>query len=504
MHRLIVPLIAFALLATGCPPLNNGSTFSVAVSGDSLVPAGKDTTLTASPNGGRAPFTYRWTQIDGEAELELADDMTATVRIVAPEVQDEYMLRVLVQDAGGRTGTAFFELKVGPEDIVPGEFAVAIQGPSGAQFGSNVLLSSFTDRENAEFLWEVIEGQANVNDPAAAETTVEPTQLGDLVIRLTATDPETSEVVTDEISIGVSPLVDIDGPPLAFAGEPALISVTVEPDEEGVELGWSIIQGSGELSDESSAETMLTTELGETLLIELVVTVMRSEGEPITVTRELEIISVESLLPRVKIDTTFGSFTFELQAEAAPLTVANFLAYVDYGWYEGVLIHRVQKQQIMPDELEPFVIQGGGYIRDNEGDLKLKELVRPPIPNESDNGLTNDEIYSVAMALLTGNPNSATTQWFVNMNNNGFLDDRDDTEEAVGFTVFAHVVEGTDVLDAMMEVEVTDNPTVPIEPLESLPAEDIVITGMERVPAANGDNDEDGSEDGEMADEGTP
>ena len=132
--------------------------------------------------------------------------------------------------------------------------------------------------------------------------------------------------------------------------------------------------------------------------------------------------------PRVLIETTAGSITVELNPTRAPLSVKNFLEYVDSGFYEGTIFHRV---------VAGFVIQGGGYTTD----LKLKPT-RPNISNESGNGLSNLR-GTVAMAR-TGEPHSADSQFFVNLVNNDRLDPM---PTRWGYAVFGEIVEGMDVVD---------------------------------------------------------
>ena len=136
----------------------------------------------------------------------------------------------------------------------------------------------------------------------------------------------------------------------------------------------------------------------------------------------------DDLYPRALIETTAGSITVELNPNRAPLSVKNFLEYVESGFYEGTIFHRV---------VGGFVIQGGGYT----ADLKLKPT-RPNIPNEAGNGLSNLR-GTVAMAR-TGDPHSADSQFFINLVNNDRLDPM---PTRWGYAVFGEVVEGMDVVD---------------------------------------------------------
>ncbi len=133
--------------------------------------------------------------------------------------------------------------------------------------------------------------------------------------------------------------------------------------------------------------------------------------------------------PRVQFVTTEGRFTIELDAAKAPKTVANFLEYVRAGFYDGTTFHRV---------IETFMVQGGGFTPD----MKQKPT-RAPIPAESTNGLKNDR-GTIAMAR-TSDPNSATSQFFINVVDNPRLDYP--SFDGTGYTVFGRVVEGMDVVD---------------------------------------------------------
>jgi cyclophilin family peptidyl-prolyl cis-trans isomerase len=135
--------------------------------------------------------------------------------------------------------------------------------------------------------------------------------------------------------------------------------------------------------------------------------------------------------PRVKMETSKGTMIIELYPEKAPETVKNFLRYVDEGAYNGTIFHRVIKD---------FMNQGGGF------DVDYKKIpTHDPIQNEADNGLKNLK-YTVAMAR-TSDPHSATNQFFINTNDNEFLDFTSKTMRGWGYTVFGKVVDGQNVAD---------------------------------------------------------
>jgi peptidyl-prolyl cis-trans isomerase A (cyclophilin A) len=163
-----------------------------------------------------------------------------------------------------------------------------------------------------------------------------------------------------------------------------------------------------------------------------------------------------ALHPRVKLETTLGDIVLELDAEKAPVTVDNFVTYVEAGFFNGTIFHRV-----MPN----FMIQGGGYLPDM---TEKKEGLRPPIKNEWQNGLKNER-GTIAMARLPGVADSATAQFFINVVDNKGLDA---PRDGAGYAVFGNVVEGLDVVDKIKAVETAEHPklkmmgkVVPVEPV---------------------------------------
>lgn len=154
----------------------------------------------------------------------------------------------------------------------------------------------------------------------------------------------------------------------------------------------------------------------------------------------------------VKLTTNFGDITIELYADKAPVTVANFLSYVEKGFYDGVIFHRV---------INDFMIQGGGF----DSNMKQK-ATDAPIKNEADNGLSNDK-YTLAMAR-TMIPDSASAQFFINVKDNDFLNFTAPTTQGWGYCVFGKVVEGTEVVDKIKTVATTSragHQDVPVEPV---------------------------------------
>ena len=160
----------------------------------------------------------------------------------------------------------------------------------------------------------------------------------------------------------------------------------------------------------------------------------------------------------IKLHTTLGTITLELDQARAPATAANFLQYARDGFYDGTLFHRV---------IPNFMIQGGGM----EAGMKQK-TTRSPIRNEADNGLKNQK-GSIAMAR-TSDPHSATAQFFINLKDNDFLDFRAANSQGWGYCVFGRVTAGMDVVESIAKVATTSR-----RGHQDVPADDVVIERAE-------------------------
>lgn len=182
--------------------------------------------------------------------------------------------------------------------------------------------------------------------------------------------------------------------------------------------------------------------------------------------------------PRVLLETSHGDIVVELFADKTPATVDNFLGYVESGFYDGTVFHRV---------IENFMIQGGGFTPEFK-----KKTTGPPIENEAENGVSNTR-GTLAMAR-TGDPHSATSQFFINTADNPNLDFRTASKGGWGYCAFGRVVEGMDVVDRIAAVPTTvksRHQNAPKEPviieqasvLETGPAEDATEEAPEAEPA---------------------
>jgi peptidyl-prolyl cis-trans isomerase B (cyclophilin B) len=160
----------------------------------------------------------------------------------------------------------------------------------------------------------------------------------------------------------------------------------------------------------------------------------------------------------VKLHTSKGVITLELDAEKAPVTVENFLQYVRDGFFDGTIFHRV---------IDGFMIQGGGF----EPGMTQKPT-RPPIKNEAANGLKNDA-YTIAMAR-TSIPDSATAQFFINVANNSFLNFTSPTPQGYGYAVFGKVIEGKEIVDTIKKIRTGSRAGH-----QDVPMEDVIINKAE-------------------------
>lgn len=158
--------------------------------------------------------------------------------------------------------------------------------------------------------------------------------------------------------------------------------------------------------------------------------------------------------------TSLGDVTIELYPDKAPITVKNFLSYVDEKFYDGTIFHRV---------IKAFMIQGGGFSPDF-----IEKMAKPPIKNEAANGLKNKR-GTIAMAR-TMVVDSATCQFFINLVDNSFLDHRNTTPEGYGYAVFGKVIGGLDVVDAIANVK-----TGTIRGFQDAPRETVTIISVSRV-----------------------
>ena len=171
------------------------------------------------------------------------------------------------------------------------------------------------------------------------------------------------------------------------------------------------------------------------------------------------------LHPRVKMETSLGDIVLELDGEKAPVSTLNFIRYAQDKFYDGTIFHRVMKT---------FMIQGGGFTPEVD---EKKEGVRPGIKNEWKNGLKNNK-GTISMARLGGQPDSASAQFFINVVDNGRLDQAQ--QDGAGYAVFGKVVEGMETVDKIKDTPVKTDPKYP-SPQAVVPVEPVVIKSVKVV-----------------------
>ena len=300
----------------------------------------------------------------------------------------------------------------------------------------------------------------SLDDPASATPTFTPDQVSTLVFELTVTDGD-GDSATD--SVVITAKSDDNMPPLADAGsdQTATVRATVtldgslssDPDAEDV-LTYEWTQTSGTtvtLSDSTAAQPTFTApDAPATLVFKL--TVRDGRGGIAT---DSTVVTVKGG-SRVRLITSLGDIVLELLNDEAPITTDNFLQYVRDGFYDGTIFHRVG-----PD----FMVQGGGFLQYLPEQIP-QEGLRDPIVNESSPDRPN--LRGTVSMARTSDPDSATSQFFINVADNPSLDN---TADSAGYAVFARVIEGIEVADAMTEVEAGES----IDASSFAPAVDIVI-----------------------------
>ncbi len=275
-------------------------------------------------------------------------------------------------------------------------------------------------------------------------------------------DDASSNGMDDADSNGMD---DSDGPPTAtivssvpiqIVGDSVELSVTIENEPEGSQFSWTSSNGMATIANPSSRDTKATIDTNDSVIFKF--ELLNQDREVIATGRKV-VVGIPSALPRVVIENeggVNGNITLELLTEAAPNTCANFLQYVDAGFYDGLVWHRV---------VDNFVIQMGGYGLDPDSGVPFRaEGIRDPIMSEANNGESNVR-GTAAFALVGQNQNSATSEIFINLVDNSRLD-----TGPPPFTVFARVVEGLDIVDDIGTTETGLRGT-----LNDAPVDDIII-----------------------------
>lgn len=406
--------------------------------------------LIASQPPGAQEATYQWAVIDGQAQI---DDAAARETKVTAEVPGEVTVRVtMTVPEFDRTYEDEVTINFEPADT----FTIYISGPTEGLTGVPIDLTA--SAVNAEVgmvvqnAWEIVEGEGELGATVGPRIGFTPTAPGVIVLQVTAYANGDPAGVDDYAFVAyANPTILLEGivENFALVSEPTTLSVTsTNFADEDITYNWRVVSGAVTLTGQDTPTPEVVASAAGTAELELtaeaVIDDLSRSGS-----RAVYVTAAPDLHPHVTMVVEgFGSIPIELDAEAAPIAVANFLHYVDDQAYDGSLINRV-----IPD----FIIQAGTMTLDG-GEVVELPPARDPIPNESDNGLSNVR-GTVAMALMQDQPDSGDRSWFINLSDdNTYLDEAQ-------HTVFGKVTGGgMDVADAISLVErgQADDPLDPV------------------------------------------
>ncbi|HUU83168.1 MAG TPA: peptidylprolyl isomerase [Phycisphaerae bacterium] len=425
----------------------------VRINAPTTVPAGQRGTLVATspPLGFEA--AYQWNVLAGSAEIREPTERETSITSDAPGTVEVEVIMTVQGIDQPFTDSATIEV------LEENAFASNITGPSDAVVGEEVKLSashlgvSIGGITNAE--WQILSGDAEIVETQSGGSSImlRPIGEGDVVLAMDASLIGAAVSQShDEHLIVVYPAAGFELQAeqlehLALVGQPVGVDVTAaEGNNQDLNFAWEFKSGEGSFDDPGSRTPNVTVTTLGTAELEVTATQVL-DGRMRSGTLVTYVTTVNDLRPVVEIDVeNFGVIPMQLNGDAAPITVANFLHYVDAPEfnYDFHVFNRV-----IPD----FVVQGGGTWTDRE---TLEEVeTRPPISGEANNGLSNLR-GTVAMALRGSDPDSATQAFYINLSDdNAYLDE--------DFTVFGVVTgDGMQVADAISQVE-TDASDAPVE-----------------------------------------
>jgi len=424
-----------------------GEVFEVSIDGVPLIPLGESETLEATTSYA-GDVSFVWEVISGQGDLDPENEQATTV---TPTEIGTLLVKVTMFDnAQDRSIDAQFEIDV----VEPEVLRVEIDSPTTGVAEEEIGLSAetFGGSDDISYQWEIVDGEAALEDENTSQATLIADAAGEITITCTVTDNEDGEQATAQITIDITQAnpvepftVEVGQPRLASPGEEVSAEVTVEGDPGELTYFWRDVTGDPIIVNATgeNAQINLTSSLTTHIVAE--VTATNEFGSTRTETDDLYISVIEDPDPVVVFEfEEFGIVRVQLDSENAPISVANFLSYVDEEFYNGLVIHRIEPGASFQ------VIQGGAFEPEAAPDYPSGDTMptHDPIINEAEFGASNDR-GTIAMAR-TSDPDSATSQFFFNVSDNsGSLDYNPQGND--GYAVFGTVLEGMDILDRMIE-----------------------------------------------------
>lgn len=457
-----------------------GGELSVLISGSTNLQTGESAFLTANVTGGTGNRTYVWEIIEGQGEL---GDPTGSGTTVTPAPGFEGTLIVgitVTDDAAEAEATTQHEIVVSI-----GEFSLTLDIPDVGVTGEQNRIAGIVLGAPGEldYEWQLLTsppggGLANFNCPEVWAATTLP---GTVSFRLTVIDRETGdELGSADGSLDFEDPLDegfvvtvVSAPPLPAPGEPVNLVASIDGGATDISYTWTLVDGSGEYDDPNSPTPTFTPDDLGTAQVRVSVLGTGAAGVQL-VSTDAYITTISAPDPEVVMDIEgFGEVRMQLDSTLAPISTANFLSYVDQGFYDGLVFHRVLT---IENEFIAAIVQGGGFDQD------LQQVdAHEPIVSESANGVSNVR-GTVATVLPNGGAGTATSWFNINVDDNSALLDEAETGSASP-AVFGTVIEGMEVIDAVNIVEVDELCGDFRFGFASAPAETVVINSLRRVEA---------------------
>jgi len=480
-------------------------------------------TLEATASGGSPPYIFRWNVelvpddplelLDGVIPL-LADNNQPTIDTVPFDI-GQYVYRIRVTDSTGRTAVDFVMIDVAE---TPLRVTIAESGDDADVPLSAVAAEAFTLTADTNmtgdftYIWAQIDGpnaEFSNDDQQSIEVTA--SEPGELVIRVTVQQDGGGAAFVDvrvDVVQGDSFLVRVEQPDLLLLGEADSLTANISNDTvdaDALSYSWEVVDGRDVVFSSPDARTTdVTSNVLQTIEVRVTASGTvngrareNSENVVLVVLPDLNpefIMTVSSLNAGVS-----GNVTFAFDAQAAPKTVANIVRYIDDAFYNDTLWHRVVTRTGMqsPGGVVgadiPFVAQFGGFRR--AGDVVERLDVRDPVVSENETSLGSTP-RTIAVALSGGNPDSGTSQIFVNVSDNSNIETDDVNHvdlDSQGFTAFGRVVEGFGLIEAMFDAQVDNADTADGPSLTNVPVDDITILVFRRAIVTEVDRGDGGS-----------